>query len=129
VEDNRADVHLIREAIRASHLNATIHVVRDGEQATDVFDAAERDNSLPCPDLVILDINLPKKSGSEVLDRMRRSRRCNNALVVVVSTSDSETDRASFTKLGVSEYFRKPLEYDEFLKLGDVIKRLFAPEP
>jgi CheY-like chemotaxis protein len=71
-EDNRADVYLIREAITAANMSVTVQVVRDGEQATDAFDATDRDDSLPCPDLVILDINLPKKSGTEVLNRMVR---------------------------------------------------------
>ena len=126
VEDNEADVFLIQEAIAAKKLPMTLHVVRDGEQAMRYFDEADGDVSAPCPALVILDINLPKKQGSEVLKHMRRSRRCANALVIAVSTSDSARDREQMTELGVNGYFHKPSEYAAFMKLGDVVKALLA---
>jgi chemotaxis family two-component system response regulator Rcp1 len=126
VEDNEADVFLIQEAIEAKKLPMALHVVRDGEQAMRYFDEADGDVSAPCPSLVILDINLPKKQGGEVLKHMRRSRRCANALVIAVSTSDSARDREQMTELGVNGYFRKPSEYPAFMKLGDVVKALLA---
>jgi chemotaxis family two-component system response regulator Rcp1 len=128
VEDNRADVYLIREAIRSAKLDVAFEVCTDGEEATRIFDHLDEDASAPCPGLVILDINLPKKSGGEVLQHMRESRRCKNALVVVVSTSDSPQDRQRMKDLGANAYFRKPSEYDEFLKLGDVLKALLGHE-
>jgi DNA-binding NarL/FixJ family response regulator len=67
-----------------------------------------------------------KKQGSEVLKHMRRSRRCANALVIAVSTSDSAPDREQMTKLGVNGYFHKPSEYAAFMKLGDIVKALLA---
>jgi len=126
VEDNEADVFLIREAIEAKKLPMVLDVVTDGEQATLYFDEADGDASMPCPSLVILDINLPKKQGSEVLKHMRRSRRCANALVIAISTSDSGRDREQMTELGVNGYFHKPSEYAAFMKLGDVVKALLA---
>jgi chemotaxis family two-component system response regulator Rcp1 len=117
VEDNEADVFLIQEAIEAKKLPMALHVVRDGEQAIRYFDEADGDISAPCPSLVILDINLPKKQGGEVLKHMRRS---------AVSTSDSARDREQMTELGVNGYFRKPSEYAAFMKLGDVVKRLLV---
>ena len=126
VEDNEADVFLIREAIMAKKLPMSLHVVRDGEQAMRYFDEADGDVSMPCPSLVILDINLPRKQGSEVLKHMRQSRRCANALVIAVSTSDSGRDREQMTELGVNGYFRKPSEYAAFMKLGDVMQALLA---
>jgi DNA-binding response OmpR family regulator len=57
---------------------------------------------------------------------MRRSRRCANALVIAVSTSDSARDREQMTELGVNGYFRKPSEYAAFMKLGDLVKGLLA---
>ena len=121
VEDNEADVFLIREAIEAKKLPMVLDVVTDGEQATLYFDEADGDASMPCPSLVILDINLPKKQGSEVLKHMRRSHRCANALVIAISTSDSGRDREQMTELGVNGYFHKPSEYAAFMKLGDVV--------
>jgi chemotaxis family two-component system response regulator Rcp1 len=125
IEDNPADVLLIRHAITTADLDVNIEVVRDGEEAIQFFDETERDLALKCPALVILDINLPRKQGSEVLQHMRASGRCGKALVITVSTSDSERDRNEMTRLGANGYFRKPSDYAEFMKLGDMIKDLF----
>jgi two-component system, chemotaxis family, response regulator Rcp1 len=126
VEDNEADVFLIQEAIQAKKLPVTLHVVKDGEQAMRYFDQADGDASVPCPSLVILDVNLPKKQGGEVLKHIRRSRRCGNAVVIAVSTSDSARDREQMMALGANGYFRKPSEYAAFMKLGDIVKGLLA---
>lgn len=126
VEDNESDVFLIEEAISAAKLSIPLQVVKDGDQAVRFFDRIDADPSLPCPALVILDINLPKKQGGEVLKHMRRSRRCGSAIVVTVSTSDSAADREQMKMLGAHEYFRKPSTFDEFMKLGDVIKTLLG---
>jgi DNA-binding response OmpR family regulator len=101
-------------------------VVQDGEKALRFFEQLDRDDTTPCPVLVIIDINLPKKHGGEVLQEMRRSRRCANALVLVVTSSDSASDRDAMAKLGVNGYFRKPSEYDEFMKLGEVVLDLLT---
>jgi chemotaxis family two-component system response regulator Rcp1 len=124
VEDNEADVFLIQEAIEAKKLALALYVVKDGEQAVRYFDQVDKDDAAPCPSLVILDINLPKKQGGEVLKHMRRSLRCRDALVIAVSTSDSARGRQQMMELGANDYFRKPSEYAAFMKLGDVVKRL-----
>jgi DNA-binding response OmpR family regulator len=126
VEDNRADVFLIREAIEIARIDAELQIVQDGEKAIQFFDQIDGDASLPCPSLLVLDINLPKRPGNEVLSHMRRSRRCANAHVVVVTSSDSERDREEMRKLDVKAYFRKPSDYMAFMKLGDLIKELLA---
>lgn len=126
VEDNAADVFLIRTAIQTADIPAHLHVVRDGEQALKFFEEADQDAERPCPSLVILDINLPKKQGGEVLEQMRKSGRCCKALVIAVSTSDSPADRLNMLRLGANGYFHKPSEYKDFMKLGDVIKGLLA---
>ncbi|HEX4169364.1 MAG TPA: response regulator [Bryobacteraceae bacterium] len=124
VEDNEADVLLIHEAIEAGNLAVTVHVVNDGEQAEAFFDRADNDASLRCPDLVILDINLPKRNGGQVLSHLRRSRRCKDAVVLAVSTSDLPRDREQMAQLTANGYFKKPSDYHEFMKLGDVIRTL-----
>jgi DNA-binding response OmpR family regulator len=80
------------------------------------------------PDLVILDINLPRKSGREVLRALRQSPNCGRTPVLVVTSSDSQRDRDEMANLGASLYFRKPSDYNEFMKLGDVVKTLLAKE-
>lgn len=126
VEDNESDVFLIREAIEATKLPLTLQVVKDGSQAVQFVDRIDSDATMHCPALVILDINLPKMQGGEVLRHMRRSRKCARAPVVIVSTSDSGQDREQMANLGANEYFRKPSSYDAFMKLGDVVKGLLS---
>jgi two-component system, chemotaxis family, response regulator Rcp1 len=126
VEDNESDVFLIKEAINNAGCLVTIHVVGDGEEAVRFFDRADEDATQPCPALVILDINLPRKQGGEVLSHLRQSRRCREALVLTVSTSESIKDRKQMESLGATKYFHKPSDYEQFMKLGDIVKALLA---
>lgn len=129
VDDNESDVFLIEEAIGTTRLPLTLYVAKDGEQAVRFFDRTDANPDMPCPALVILDINLPKKQGGDVLKHMRLSRRCADALVIVVSTSDSVQDREQMRNLGADGYFHKPSQYDEFMKLGDIVKSLLRGVP
>jgi len=126
VEDNPADVFLIRDAIRLSGIGARVHVIDNGEDAIRFFDSADTDDSAPCPAVVILDINLPKIQGKQVLQHLRQSRRCRESPVIVASTSDALEDRRmAVTTTGTNVYFRKPSGYDEFMKLGVLVRELF----
>lgn len=128
VEDSKTDVFLIREALATAHVDAHLHFVADGAAATQFFDSADADANAPCPALVLLDLNLPKKSGDDVLRHLRSSRRCSHAAVLVVSSSDAARDRQGVAELGVKAYFRKPSDYYDFMKLGDLVKSLLRPE-
>lgn len=125
VEDNESDAFLIQRAIEGTNLPFAFHFVTDGQQAVQFFDRVDGDSGQPCPHIVILDINLPKKQGGDVLKHMRKSLRCGSAHVIVVSTSDSSLDREAMANLGADGYFRKPSEVDEFMKLGDLVKTFF----
>jgi CheY-like chemotaxis protein len=122
VEDNGADVFLIRRAIQTYGLSLQVHVCSDGEEALRYIDQAESDPTVACPFLLLLDLNLPKKSGSEVLERVRNARRWSAIPVVVVTSSDSLEDRQQAAELGANHYFRKPASYREFLKIGEILQ-------
>lgn len=124
VEDSKADIYLIREAIQNCPIDADIDVMRDGYMATQYFDSADETESIPCPDLVVLDMNLPKANGGEVLTHLRASPRCKFAKVLIVSSSDAPQDRCAVQKLDAAGYFRKPSNYAEFMTLGPTIKNL-----
>ena len=126
VEDSRADLFLIREAIAAAKIDATLYVVNDGHAAMKFIEAADGDAGAPFPDLVLLDLNLPKKDGTEVLRLMRNSRSCKDVCVLIVSSSDSIKEREAIEALGFSGYFRKPSAYAEFLRLGPLVQELLA---
>jgi len=126
VEDSKTDAYLIREAIQGRRINADIDVVRDGYAATRYFDEADASETAPCPDLILLDLNLPKTGGDEVLKHLRASVRCQHAKVLIVSSSDAPADRTMVANLAVSDYFKKPSSYAEFMKLGPIVERLLA---
>ena len=127
VEDNESDVFLIRRALEATRLPLALSVAVDGEQAFRFFERVEADPDSPAPEVVILDINLPKKSGREVLKRLRASFRLAKVQVIVVSTSDLSSDRQDMNTLGADMYFHKPSEFAEFMKLGGLVKAVLYP--
>jgi CheY-like chemotaxis protein len=124
VEDNKADVFLMREALEAAKIAASLQVATDGEMALQYIDELNADDSGCCPALVLLDLNLPKISGIEVLEYLRRSHKCRNSRVVVISSSDSVKDRAEAACMGADAYFRKPSGYEAYLKIGEIAKDL-----
>jgi len=126
VEDSKTDVFLIREALNRCGIDADIVVLPDGHAATKYFEATDACDSAPCPHLILLDLNLPKTSGEEVLKHIRASRRCTHSTVVIVSSSDVPSDRAMAERLSVAAYFKKPSIYAEFMKLGPLVKDLLA---
>ncbi|MGA3025420.1 MAG: response regulator [Bryobacteraceae bacterium] len=121
-EDNLPDALFLREAIKAEDLPLEVHIAPDGEQAIDFIARAEKDPDAPCPHVLLLDLNLPKVDGFEVLRRIRASDKWKNIPVLIVTSSDSPADRSEAARLGVS-YFRKPVTYEEFVKVGPVLRQ------
>ncbi len=113
----------MREAIRKEALPVELFVAKDGQEAIDFIARAETDPDAPSPQLLLVDLNLPKRDGFEVLRRLRESEKCGDVPVLVVTSSDSPTDQTAAAELG-AWYFRKPPSYEEFLKLGRVMKRM-----
>jgi two-component system, chemotaxis family, response regulator Rcp1 len=121
-EDNLADALLIREAIRLENLPLDVYGATDGEIAIDFFKKAESDPDAPAPELVLLDLNLPKADGFEVLRRVRASEKYSKVPVIIMTSSDSQADRKEGASLGAA-YFRKPPNYQEFMKIGSTLRR------
>ena len=121
-EDNLADALLVREAIRTENLPVVVHAAPDGERAVDFIVMAEKDPDAPCPHVLILDLNLPKIDGFEVLRKIRASDKCKNIPVLIVTSSDSPSDLREAAKLG-ARYFQKPFTYDEFVKIGPFLRQ------
>jgi len=121
VEDNRGDVLLVREALKESSLSFELTHVADGEQAFDyVQRKGEYSNALR-PHLVLLDLNLPKRDGWEVLDEIRSTPDFAATPVVILSSSGNPDDRERASRQPGSLYIRKPSTLDEFLALGKEI--------
>ncbi len=122
-EDNLPDALLVREAIRLENLPLEVHMAADGQAALAFIARAEADQDAPCPQVLLLDLNLPKVDGFEVLRQLRASHRFQSIPVLIVSSSDSPGDRSQAEEFGAG-YFRKPPSYEEFLKLGVVLKEM-----
>ncbi len=124
-EDNLPDELLVRDAVRTEKLPLEVYVVVDGQKAIEFIERAETDPEAPCPHLLLLDLNLPKKNGFEVLQRLRASDKCKDTPVLIMTSSDSPEDRRRVAELG-ARYFRKPGTYEAFMKLGGVLKQLLT---
>jgi DNA-binding response OmpR family regulator len=125
VEDNPADVFLVREALAWNDIKSHLFVVRDGDEAIRFVQYIERTAS-PCPDLLVLDVNLPRKSGFDVLRRVRSSRKCGVAPVAMLTSSEAATDRAEAARLGASSYIQKPSNLRDFMSVGEKLKAILA---
>lgn len=120
-EDNAADVYLVREALSAYGVKHDLSVVDDGEKAIEFLALTDADANRPSPQLLLLDLNLPRRSGLEILRFLRASRRFADIPVIVLTSSDSPQDRARVAELGVAHYFCKPSDFDEFMRLGAIV--------
>ena len=119
-EDNRGDAFLVREALNEHGLQHQLILAEDGDQAVKFLE--EIGKSEPCPDIILLDLNLPKREGAEVLHLFREHPECSFVPVIVITSSDSPRDRARAAELEANYYFRKPSEFEEFMKLGELVK-------
>jgi chemotaxis family two-component system response regulator Rcp1 len=128
IEDNRADIFLVEEAVAAHEISAELEFITDGQEAMRRISEWQEHPEAPRPDLFVLDLNLPKRSGVEVLAFIRASFPAVRIPVLIMTSSDSEKDRAETQRLEADGYFRKPSNYDEFLKLGLLIKEML-PRP
>jgi CheY-like chemotaxis protein len=126
VEDAEPDVFLVREALQRAGLESDLEVLDDGEKALDFIDRLEQDPAAPRPHLVLLDLNLPKKSGSQVLERVRQSPACGDVPVVILTSSESPADKERAAQFKATEYFKKPSRLDDFLKLGPLVSDLLT---
>ena len=119
VEDNQDDVDLTLLAFEKSNMLNRIVVVRDGEEALDYLFAtgphARRDASV-VPEVILLDLKLPKLDGLEVLHRLRADARTRRLPVVILTSSGEERDRVSSYDLGANSFVRKPVDFAQFME-------------
>lgn len=126
IEDNAGDITLLRRALDNKRLGGTLTVVRDGASALDIADTIDSLPDAVCPDLVILDLNLPKVDGREILKRFRASMRLSRAPILVLSSSRDERDKVSALSMGASEYLHKSLDLEEFMSIGKTGEALLS---
>lgn len=117
VEDSRADARLVVEVFKEEQINVDIDVVRDGEEAMAYLYRQTQYVGAPVPDLIILDLNMPKKDGREVLAEIKSDSALSAIPVVILTTSQSEEDILKSYKLHASCFVTKPLELEKFVAI------------
>ncbi|HVV44645.1 MAG TPA: response regulator [Bryobacteraceae bacterium] len=126
VEDNPTDVFVIKDVLKEYGLDLQLSVATDGEEAVRYLQKIETDESSPCPALVLLDLNLPRIAGVDVLRKLRSEPRCHRTPVIVVSSSIADSDRRNSENLGVEAYFQKPGDLDAYGELARIIKDILG---
>ncbi len=124
VEDNAADIYLFRRALERAGLTFELTVIQDGDDALAFARSDGRYCADRVPDLVVLDLNLPKVGGCELLEALRQSADVSNLAVAVMTSSTASRDYERCTELGAARYLTKPLELEDFLQIGEVVKQL-----
>jgi two-component system, chemotaxis family, response regulator Rcp1 len=117
VEDNEGDARLAREALRESKILNTIHHVRDGVEAMEMLHRVGRFAKSPRPDLVLLDLNLPRKDGRQVLAEIKQDEQLKRIPVVILTVSNDANDVLTTYGLHANCYITKPLDLDQFFRV------------
>ena len=115
IEDNPGDVRLTLEALRDGKISNQVSVAHDGEEALDFLRQRGDHSEAERPDLVLLDLNLPKKDGREVLEEVKTDPELHRIPVIVLTTSSADRDILLSYDLHANCYIKKPIEYDEFM--------------
>jgi CheY-like chemotaxis protein len=115
VEDNKGDIGLITEFFIDSKVITNLHIAEDGEEAIRFLCDKDKFLGSTLPDIIILDLNLPKKDGREVLKEIKENNDLKNIPVIILTTSSAEKDILRVYDLHANAYLIKPLNFDEFI--------------
>ena len=122
VEDNPGDARLIMEVLKSNKIHNSLHIVKDGVEAMDFLHKKGIFEGVPSPDLIFLDLNLPRKDGREVLAELKSDDNLKQIPVVVMTMSQAEEDILKSYKLHANCYVTKPIDLDQFVKVVDSIE-------
>jgi two-component system response regulator len=125
VEDSPTDVLLAKEALESSKLANNLHIVNDGVEAMAFLRREGKYTEAPFPDLILLDLNLPKKDGREVLSEIKEDDRLKRIPVVVLTTSKDETDVVKAYGLHANCYVVKPVDFEKFAEIVQSIENFW----
>ena len=117
VEDSKGDVGLIEEVFGEAKIRNNLHIAEDGEEAILFLNNKGQFLDAPRPDIILLDLNLPKKDGREVLEEVKEDDNLKNIPIVVLTTSKAEEDILRSYNLHANAYITKPVNFDQFIKV------------
>lgn len=122
IEDNPGDIELTRYTFQKAKLKNNLHVARDGEEGLDALYKRNGFESMPTPDLILLDLNMPRKDGREVLAEIKEDPELRMIPVVIMTSSQAEADLIASYNLHANSYVLKPICLKEFSKIVDAIE-------
>lgn len=125
VEDNPGDVGLTEAALEENKMCNQLHVAKDGEEAMDFLLRNGSHNDAPRPDLIILDLNMPRKDGRDVLKEIKTNSDLKTIPVVILTSSEAEEDIIKSYNLHANCYIKKPLDFGEFMKVVKSIENFW----
>ena len=125
VEDNSGDVQLTKLALEESKMSVNLHVVEDGVEALAFLRKEGKYASTKHPDIILLDLNLPKKDGREVLAEIKADPNLKRIPVIVLTASQAETDILNAYNLNANCYIIKPVDFDRFVKIVQSIENFW----
>ena len=117
IEDNIGDVLLTKEAFQKTQFEYNLRIAKDGAEALKILYREDQYNNYPLPDLILLDLNLPKVDGREVLEQIKTDHNLKNIPVIVLSGSEAESDMTSSYNLHANSYVVKPDNFDDFIEI------------
>lgn len=117
VEDNEGDIGLVEEIFEEDQINNNLSITEDGEEAMDFLNRQGKFVNAPRPDIILLDLNLPKKDGREVLKEIKEDERFRMIPVVVLTTSKAEKDILKSYDLHANSFITKPVDFEQFIKV------------
>lgn len=125
VEDNEADIRLTKEGIKEAKIRNNLHIAKDGEEAMNFLQKRGSYRDAVTPDLILMDLNLPKKDGRELLREIKNDETLAPIPVVVLTTSEAEKDIIKSYKLHANCYVTKPMGLDQFVEVIKAIENFW----
>ncbi len=117
IEDNPVDIRMTQEAFKDFRIKVDLHVVTNGEEGADFIFQRGKYEDAPRPDLILLDLNLPKKRGSQILDEVKADPKLRAIPVIILTTSDLDKDIMGSYCHNANAFITKPIEFDDFVAM------------
>ncbi|MBT8113429.1 MAG: response regulator [Gammaproteobacteria bacterium] len=122
IEDNVGDVLLTKEAFRSTQFKYNLRIAKDGDEALKILNRQGKFNESPLPDLILLDLSLPKIDGREVLEKIKTNAKLKDIPVIILSGSAAETDMTTSYDLHANSYVVKPDNFEDFKEIAASIE-------